>query len=76
MGNHYLKWAFTQAVTIAKRSGPFKKYADRLTAKHGKSTANAIMAHRLGRAVYFMLRNRDVFDIKKMLKGKIDLGAA
>ena len=35
MGNHYLKWAFTQAVIIAKRRGPFKKYADRLTTNKG-----------------------------------------
>ena len=73
MGNHYLKWAFTQAVIIAKRAGPFKKYADRLTARHGKRTANAILAHRLGIAVYFMLRNRTVFDPASFLKGKVKL---
>jgi len=73
MGNHYLKWAFTQAVIVAKRSGPFKQYADRLTAKRGKHAANAIMAHRLGIAVYFMLRNKTVFNLEQFLKGKVKI---
>ncbi len=71
IGNHYLKWAFIQAVIIGKRSGPFKKYADRLTARHGKRRANTILAHRLAIAVYFMLRNHTVFDLKRYLKGKV-----
>lgn len=73
MGNHYLKWAFMQAVIIAKRSGPFKQYAEKLTRKHDKHGANAILAHRLAIAVYFMLRNKTVFDLRKFLSGKISI---
>ncbi|MCK5802200.1 MAG: IS110 family transposase, partial [Lentisphaeria bacterium] len=73
MGNHYLKWAFIQAVIIAKRAGPFKKYADRMTAKHGKRRCNTILAHRLAIAVYFMLRNGTVFDMAVYLKGKVKM---
>jgi transposase len=73
IGNHYLKWAFTQAVTIAKRAEPFKQYADRLTAKRGKRRANTIIAHRLAIAVYYMLRNATVFDVNRFLKGKVNV---
>jgi transposase len=73
IGNHYLKWAFMQGALIAKRAGPIKRYADRLTRRHGKRRANAILAHQLGIAVYFMLRNRTVFDIKRFCKGRVTL---
>jgi transposase len=74
MGNQYLKWAFSQAVVLTKRGdSPLKKYIDRLTAKHGKAKANTILAHRLGRAVYFMLKRGQVFDMKLFLKGKVNM---
>lgn len=71
MGNQYLKWAFSQAVVVAKRRDPMKKYAENLTAKHGKTKANAMIAHRLGRTVYYLLKRGQVFDMKQFLKGKV-----
>lgn len=74
MGNQYLKWAFTQAVVLMnRRDSPLKRYIDRLTAKKGKAKAKAIISHRLGRSVYFMLKRGQVFDIKKFLKGKVNM---
>ena len=74
MGNQYLKWAFSQAVVTAKRGdSPLKTYIDRLTAKEGKMKANKTIAHRLGRAVYFMLKRGQVFDMKLFLKGKVKM---
>lgn len=74
MGNQYLKWAFSQAVSLTKRGdSPLKKHIDTLTARYGKAKANSILAHRLGRAVYFMLKRRRVFDMKLFLKGKINV---
>ena len=71
MGNQYLKWAFSQAVVTAKRgNSPLKKHMDRLTAKVGTTKANTIVAHRLGRATYFMLKRKQVFDMEVFLKGK------
>jgi len=68
IGNVHLKWAFSEAaVFFPKGNGPAKKYLDRLTRKHGKSKALSILAHKLGRAVYFMLKNREAFDQKKFL---------
>lgn len=68
IGNAHLKWAFSEAaVCFLKANEPGKKYLDRLTRKHGKGKALSILAHKLGRAVYFMLKNKKPFDINKFL---------
>jgi transposase len=68
IGNAHLKWAFSEAaVFFIKSKDIAKKYLDRLTKKHGKSKALSILAHKLGRAVYFMLKNKEAFDQKKFL---------
>ncbi len=68
IGNVHLKWAFSEAaVFFTKGNDPAKRFLDRLIKKHGKSKALSILAHKLGRAVYFMLHNKEVFDQKKFL---------
>lgn len=68
IGNAHLKWAFSEAAALfLKGNEPGKKYLDRLTNKHGKGKALSILAHKLGRAVYFMLKNRKAFDQNKFL---------
>jgi transposase len=68
IGNAHLKWAFSEAaVFFLNGNEPAKKYLDRLTKKHGKSKALSILAHKLGRAVYFMLKNKEAFDQNKFL---------
>lgn len=63
MGNAYLRWAFGEAAIIAKRSHPLlKPYSEMLTSKHGKFKGNAILANKLGRAIYHMLQKGTVFD--------------
>ena len=62
MGNPYLRWSFGQAAVICKRNHPLlTPYADLLVSKHGKFKGNAILANKLGRAVYFMLQKGTVF---------------
>jgi hypothetical protein len=46
---------------------PGKKYLQRLSRKHGKPKALSILAHKLGRAAYFMLKNKEAFNQKKFL---------
>lgn len=66
MGNAYLKWAFSEAVLLLIRERPqVKELHLKLKNKHGKATALAILSHKLGRAVYYMLHNKKVFDIEK-----------
>ncbi len=68
IGNAHLKWAFSEAAALfLKGNEPGKRYLDRLTNKHGKGKALSILAHKLGRAVFFMLKNKKSFDQNKFL---------
>ena len=68
MGNAYLRWAFGEAAVICKRNHPLlTPYADRLIAKRGKFKGNAILAAKLARAVYFMLRKGTAFEAEKVI---------
>jgi transposase len=68
IGNAHLKWAFSEAAALfLKGNEPGKRYLDRLTNKHGKGKALSVLAHKLGRAAYFMLRNKKPFDQNKFL---------
>ena len=63
IGNAHLKWAFSEAAVLFLRKNPRgQKYLDRLRAKHGKGKALSILAARIGRASYFMLRRNTAFD--------------
>jgi transposase len=68
IGNAFLKWAFSEAAVLFLRGNePAQKYINRLARKHGKAKALTILAHRLGRAVYHMLRRGEAFDIERFL---------
>jgi len=68
-GNPYLKWAFTEAaVYSAQWCEPIKGYLSRLERKYGAGKGKTILAHKLGRAVYYMLLRDKVFDLDKFLK--------
>ena len=68
MGNAYLRWAFGQAAVLCKRNHPLlTPYAEMLISKHGKFKGNAILANKLGRAVYFMLQKGTAFDAELMV---------
>jgi transposase len=70
IGNAYLKWAFSEAAVLFLRNNPVgQKYLARLEKKHGKGKALTVLAHKLARAVYYMLRRDTVFDMDKFLHG-------
>lgn len=63
IGNAHLKWAFSEAAVLSLRGNPAaQRYVTRLAHKHGKAKALTILAHKLGRAVYYMLRRGHAFD--------------
>jgi transposase len=70
LGNPYLRWAFGEAAVLAKRDhaiiGPL---AQRLEARMGgnKFKANTVVAIKIARAVYFMLKNKTVFDPERLI---------
>jgi transposase len=64
IGNVHLKWAFSEAaVCLLRENQQAQSYHMRLVSKHGKGKALTILAHKLGRAVYFMLKRGEAFDI-------------
>jgi transposase len=70
MGNADLKWAFSEAAVLFLRSNPEgQRYFARLEKKHGKGKALTVLAHKLARAVYYMLRRETVFDMRTFLHG-------
>jgi hypothetical protein len=42
----------------------------KLKNKHGKARSLAIISHKLGRAVFYMLKNNQAFDMQHFLKIK------
>jgi transposase len=66
IGNVHLKWAFSEAATLfLRKNPPGQAYFSRLAQKHDKAKALAILAHKLGRTVYFLLARKQAFDPKK-----------
>jgi hypothetical protein len=63
-----LKWAFSEAAVIFLRDNPkAKAYVNKMTKKHNKGKALSILAHKLGRAIYFMLKRKQPFNMDKFL---------
>jgi transposase len=68
IGNPHLKWAFSEAAVLFLRKNPDgQQFVERLAKKHGKGKALSILAARLGRAVYVMLKRRQPFDPVKFM---------
>jgi transposase len=70
-GNHYLKWAFTQAANLAARYYPkLRKFRDRhANRRKGNAAtmiANCILAHKIATATFHMLKEGVVFDEAKL----------
>jgi transposase len=71
IGNAHLKWAFSEAAVLFLRCNPEgKAYHARLKKRHGSGKALTILAHKIARAVYFMLTREQAFDIHVFLNRK------
>jgi transposase len=70
IGNAYLKWAFSEAAVLFLRNNDQgQKYLTRLENKYGKGKALTVLAHKLARAVYYMLQRETVFNMDLFLNG-------
>jgi len=68
IGNAHLKWAFSEAaVFFLKGNTRGQRHLDRLRQKHGKGKALSILAARLGRASYYMIRRNAPFDMDRFM---------
>lgn len=64
LGNPYLRWAFGEAAVLGKRHHEdLDAYSRHLEKKHGKFKGNSILASKLARATYYMLKNGTTFNL-------------
>ena len=69
IGNAHLKWAFSEAAVLYLRGNDkAKQYLLNFQKQMRKAKALSALAHKLGRCIYFMLKNETVFDESKFLK--------
>ena len=63
IGNAHLTWAFSEAAVLFLRDHPAaQQYLARLEKKHGKGKALTLLAQKLARAVYYLLKRNVAFD--------------
>ena len=66
IGHASLTWAFSEAAVLFLRNHPQgQKYLTRLEKKHGQGKAFTVLAQKLARAVYQMLKRHTAFDLQK-----------
>ena len=71
IGNAHLRWAFAEAACLFLRgSERAKQWKQKQEKKHGSAKALAIVAARLARAVYHMLRKEEAFDEERFWSGQ------
>jgi transposase len=69
IGNAHLKWAFSEAATLFLRHNPDgQRRLARLEKNHGKGKALTILAPKLARAVYSLLKRKIAFDLDMFLR--------
>jgi transposase len=69
IGNAHLKWAFSEAAVLYLRGNEkAQKYLQTLQKRMSKAKALSVLAHKLGRCIYFMMKNNTVFDESRFLK--------
>jgi hypothetical protein len=62
--------AFSEAAVLYLRGNDkAQRYLAKLQKRMSKGKALSALAHKIGRCIYFMLRNKQVFDEDKFLKG-------
>jgi transposase len=69
IGNGHLKWAFSEAACLMLREVPeAAAFVARKEKKHGKAKALSILAARIARTVFWMLKRKEAFDGKRFLR--------
>ena len=70
IGHASLTWAFSTAAALFLRHNPAgQQRLARLEKNHGQGKALTILAHRLARAVYDLLKRETAVDMEKCLPG-------
>ncbi|RDH87551.1 MAG: hypothetical protein DIZ78_02990 [endosymbiont of Escarpia spicata] len=65
-----MKWAFSEAAVLFLRKNPeAQAWLEKKSNQHNKAKALTILAHKLGRAVFFMLKRKVTFNQEQFLSG-------
>jgi transposase len=68
LGNVHLRWAVAEAaVLFLRHHQPGKDYFAKLAHKHGTAKALTVLAHKLGRAVYYLLTREHAFALQRFV---------
>jgi len=68
IGNAHLRWAFGEAACLMLREVPAAQtYVARLEKQHGKAKAISILAARIARTAWLMLKRKEAFDATQFL---------
>jgi transposase len=71
IGNVNLKWAFSEAACLFLRGNQAaQKYHEKLVSRYGKGKAMSIIAQKLGRSAYSMLKRKEPFDVNRFFEGR------
>jgi len=70
IGNANLKWAFSEAAVLHLRGNDkAKNYLLTLQKRMSKAKALSVLAHKLGRCIYYILKNETAFDETRFIRG-------
>lgn len=73
IGNANLKWAFSEAACLFIRDNDCsKEYHKKLVNHYGRAKALSIIAHKLARATYYVLKRRIAFNYQTFYAQKIE----
>lgn len=68
-GNKYLSWAYVEAANYAIRLYPYvRRYYQRKSAKTNNIVAIKAVSHKLARASYYVIKDKEVFDPNKAFR--------
>lgn len=71
-----MKWSFSNAVLLLIReSDAVKELHSHLKNRYGKARALAILSYKLGRSVFYMLKNKEAFNEKKLVNERAKTNA-
>ena len=70
IGNSHLKWGFAEAAcSLLSVSERARRWKQRYQQKRGSGKAMSVLAAKLGRTAYHMLRKREDFDEERFWNG-------
>ena len=68
-GNKYLSWAFIEAAhSIIRYNKTAHRFYQRKRAQKNGALATKALAHKLARAAYYVMRNREPFNLDRLFQ--------